>query len=154
MLLISKYKAYFETLKTRMTDIKSFVLVSEFEELEDYIKNLKKSDFPILVVREPSGDSMGNEDNQRWKWPCLLYVLEKFDHTSETYMGRWTAKANLLRIIGLVNDKMLEDMHNHTPDGDKLHLMHNLQPDGMHIDPENNFLGCLGYSLSFNLLTL
>ena len=153
MLSIKKLELYGESLKERIQGINHFLLLSEMVELEDSIKNLTQNQFPVLIFIEPSGDSAGNEDSQVWNWPCFAYVLKKFDHTHETYRSRINTKASLQDLIQLVNDTMLADMHNHQPDSDHIHLMHRLQPSGMHIDPENDFLGCTGYSLSFKLIT-
>lgn len=153
MLKVKQLYNYGASLVARVQGLHAYVFVSEYEELEDDIKNLSESQFPCLVFREPSGNSSGNEDNQTWSWQCLLYVLKKIDPSSETRETFLDKKSEMFDLVNEVKDLMIADMHNHELDANGIHFMHNLQTAGMHIDPENNFLGCIGYSLSFNLIS-
>ncbi len=148
------FDAYAQSLKNRIPGIASACFLSELLELEDYIRNLKENDFPILLAVEPSANTKGStEDNLRFTSSPLLFLLEKVDLANQTPAGKLEAKHRLHALMRELINLMMDDMHTHSPDREGLHLMHNLQPGSLNVDPENNFLGCMGYSLSFQLQT-
>lgn len=151
MIKLQDFKNYFDAYLTRIPAIKRCILVANEPQLLDYIKNMPESDFPALVVLIPSSDSIAaNPDNIMEANSCLIYILSKINKLDETPASWFTNMGTTQQIMSDVKNMMLADRGNHDVMG---HLLQRLDLNRMHTDPEYNYLGCNGWSLSFLILT-
>lgn len=150
---IKTYTDYFKTdVKNAVSEITRVIIVSNESQLADKIKNVKASDI-ILVVIVPSADvNAMNVDDLFTMNTCLLYVLKFYTNRDKVDSDFENALEETQDIAAAIAQKMIDDV-NTSEHGDCPHIMHYFEPNGMHIDPEYNYLGCNGWSLSFNLKT-
>lgn len=151
MLRIRALNDYYRRCLDKVSQLKEFILVSTEADLGQRIRDLADESFPILVVVIPSADTIAiGVDNVISANTCLLYVLQKADITTtdpDSFLDLMELTQELLReIIGqMISDRF--DAHGNCQ------LMSRLDLNRMHIDPEYNYYGCNGWSLSFNLQT-
>jgi hypothetical protein len=151
MLRIRALNDYYTACLEKIGSLKHYILVSTEAELGQRIRDLADDNFPLLVVVIPSADTIAiGADNVISANTCLLYVLQKADITSadsESFLDQMELTQELLReIIG----QMIADRFDANG---RCQLMSRLDLNRMHIDPEYNYYGCNGWSLSFNLQT-
>lgn len=148
MIRVNDFKTYAESFVSRITGLKKAIVVSNEAQLIKYLDRLKKSEFPLLVAVLPSADStVRDNDNVKENSICLIYVLSKIDATSETYDSFIADMDSTQQLLSDVKNLMHQDK---VSCGTTYHdLVKRLQCDKMHTDPEYNYLGCNGWSLSF-----
>lgn len=150
MISIKKYKQYWEHILTEVPDLKAMALVATEEGLGKKIKDQK--DFPLLVVIIPSSDPRSPDpDNIRELNQGIIFILyhrAASDQTDDNYVEDMD---NTQLIMKAVKEAMHTDMAEceleFHPE------MKELDTNSFHMDPEYNFLGCHGWSLSFQFLS-
>ncbi|MFZ4705402.1 MAG: hypothetical protein ACOYMF_05280 [Bacteroidales bacterium] len=151
MISVGTYNDYFKQLISRVSGLKSFILIANEPQLADNIRNMDDSEFPALVALIPSADSISRDpDNILETSTCLIYVLKKFEHndqTPTTFLSVMLETQNIMQAIKL---QMLADRADHAIFS---HLLERIDLSRMHTDPEYNYLGCNGWSLSFLIST-
>ena len=148
MVPIREYKEYWDEMVNRITNLKEAILVSDEKDLGKKIKDVKL--FPILVATVPSSDPDSvDEDNIGESNSCLLFVLKAVTESDRTD-NKYINDMELLQVImKAVKDNMKSDMVTCNAPGHS--LMSNLNVKSFHQDPEKNYLGCDGWSLSFKM---
>lgn len=141
---------YFKSIVTRLKAdgivINNCYLVRSEPELAGDIKQLPAKEF-FLAVLIPSSDTKGwNIDNLTETEGWLVYVLEKSDRKAITHDNRIVSVANHQLIITLVKKMLRDDIQDRS-----IPCNIDIDFDSMHTDPEDNFHGCEGYSLSFKV---
>lgn len=129
--------------------LKKHLWVTTESELSKKIQSLKVSDFPLLVTVTPSFDSKGrdNDDVQNIA-QMLFFVLTKGGFQSE--------KSNTIQLdmdtTFLIASQIQQLLLSGIP-GDDLCVMPNkIIQNSFHIDPEFNYLGTNGWSISFQTI--
>ncbi|MHC1707432.1 MAG: hypothetical protein AB9842_07910 [Bacteroidales bacterium] len=151
MLRIRTFNDYYQGCLEKIPGLKQCILVSTEAELGQRIRDLADEQFPLLVVVIPSTDTIAiGVDNVISANTCLLYVLQKTDITTtdpDAFLDLMELSQDLLReiIARMIADRF--DANGHCQ------LMSRLDLNRMHIDPEYNYYGCNGWSLSFTLQT-
>lgn len=150
---IRDYTDYFGTdVKNAVSDIDRVIFVANESQLSAKIKEIAAAEI-ILVVIIPSTDLLAPDvDNVKNSGTCLMYVLKSYPERDKLDADFIDALEETQDVLQLIQQKM-EDDKNTGVHGDCPHIMHYYEPDGAHSDPEYNYLGCNGWSLSFNLLT-
>jgi len=112
------------------------------------IKEIPAAEFFLAVVIPSSDTKAENIDNIKEVEPWLIYLLEKTDRKSITQANRLTSVAKQQQILRRIKEFMRSDIYDGT-------IPCNIRPDlnSMHTDPEDNFIGCEGYSLSFKVVS-
>ena len=151
MIKLDVYKGYWLDVKARINGLSRVILVRSEDELRDKIKALaNKEIFLVVVIPSTDTDSL-DLDNIRERETCIVYLLIKVARANQT---EFDVEGDLMFTqdkISMIKNFMLADAQNCE------HPYHSLLKQiafsSMHTDPEYNYLGCDGYSLSFTLLT-
>jgi len=150
MVRTSDYRAYFEAMKVLDARITIVKPVIKEDHLAGIIKKIKSTDI-ILTCVIPSADTNALDgDNYGDLNSGLIYILKKADRTGDIDSKVWERIDLLQEIMEGVKNKMLSDNANceNYPN-----MMSLLELNSLHTDPEYDFLGCDGWSLSFNFKT-
>lgn len=153
MIKISDYKSYWEHVLDELTadGLKYVALVATEEGLGKKIKDIKE--FPALISIIPSSDPVSpNTDTIGEMNSGMIFVLMKrpqSDQSDSVFLSDMDTTQELMK---KVKELMTEDKTNCDAE---FHLfMKRLDVQSMHQDPEYNYLGCNGWSLSFQFETL
>jgi hypothetical protein len=151
MISIKTYHDYFDSIVERSAALKSFRLVSNEAQMQSCIRDMPTSGFPALIALVPSADSVAqNIDSILEVNSCLIYVVSKIDSTTETNANFLANMETTQGILVQIKNFMLSDRSQHSVFN---HLLERVDINGMHTDPEYNYLGANGWSLSFSILT-
>lgn len=129
------------------TELSKYILVTNEGQLSKHLQDLKQSDFPLLVVVIPSYDAAAmDRDNFKLLTQMLMFVLKR-----DRFQGQ---KPELLEedmeeTLAITESIMLTFMAGF--DVADCIIPDMIVPNSYHIDPEVNFLGCNGWSISFQL---
>ena len=151
MINIRTYKEYWEGMVSRIDDLKGSVLVATEHHFKNKVSNLK--DYPVLVAVIPSSDPSSKDvDNIQEKNTGLIFILKKISASNvndENYIDDMELLQN---VIKEVKELMVSD---YTDCSSEYHQeMERLDVNSFHQDPEHNYLGHDGWSLSFNFNSL
>ncbi|MCX6272207.1 MAG: hypothetical protein NTU44_13505 [Bacteroidetes bacterium] len=151
MIPIRVLNDYFDGMLQKQPGFHSFLLVTTEADLGYRVKDLSEEQFPVLIVVVPGTDTIAlGADNVITASTCLLYVMQKTDVTNltqEEFLDTMATCQELL--VDLIEQMVMDkfDRNGHCT------LMTHLDVNRMHIDPEYNYYGCNGWSLSFTLQT-
>lgn len=151
MIKLNDFINYFKETKERINGLKRVIFVGTESDFAESIKNMPATDFPCLVVIIPSADSAAqNDDNIKEINTSLCYVVKKIDHKNKSEEHILEVMEETQDIMEELKAQMRNDKNNHQLINGK-HFMHHLKLDGWHTDPEYNYLGTWGWSLSFTI---
>ena len=146
MIKVNLLKSYFDAMAPRVLATKT-ILVRNETELAQKIKDFANGELFLVVVIPSSDTTARNSDNILEKETIILYAIKKVSHKDQDDADVISDMIQTQECITAVKDALLEDA------GDCDALMHEqlsrLDFNSMHTDPEYNYLGCDGYSLSF-----
>lgn len=126
-------------------------MVSEESEMSSYIKEVE-DDCLILVAVIPSSDTEAPDiDNIEEVDSCVIFVMKKITPSNLTTSEILQVRQNTQAVITSVKNEMINHAADVCEDNAGTKLMRRLVIDKMHTDPEYNYLGCTGWSLSFLL---
>ncbi|MHC1707482.1 MAG: hypothetical protein AB9842_08170 [Bacteroidales bacterium] len=150
MIKLSDYNSYFNGMLQKIPSLKHYLLAATESDLAEKIRNMRSTDFPVLVVIIPSADTIAaDSDNISEASSCLLYVLDKANQRDKSHSDFVSLMSSLQSVITAIKNQLKGDKENHVAP----HLLCYMDFNRMHTDPEYNFLECCGWSLSFTLLT-
>jgi len=130
------------------TDLEHAEWVTTESELSRKVPNLKTSHFPLLVYVTPSFDPDGMDaDNFKDVATMLFFVLKNGRFQSEKESNQVTDMDETLAITDQIKTYLL----NGFPSNPDCALVNGIIPHSFHIDPEYNYLGCNGWSMSFQI---
>lgn len=151
MVNIKTYRAYWEEMVNRIEELKASYLVANEAQLKDVAGNI--DEYPILVATVPSANPDSRDsDNTAEINTGLLFVLKKVaasDRTDDTYLDDMELMQDILKDV---KELMAADYEDCDVAGHA--VMHSLQVNSFHQDPEYNYLGHDGWSLSFRFGSL
>lgn len=146
MIRIGEYKAYWQTIIALVPDLQQAVMVANEAQLKDVLTGTPQ--YPILVATIPSASADGRDvDAYSERNSALIFVLEKTaasDRTSDSYLAMMD---RLQLVCAAIKARMLEHYAGCHP------VMKRLDVGSLHMDPEYNYLGHDGWSLSFKFTT-
>jgi hypothetical protein len=147
---ITELKALGQKCVDAIAELKQDVWVTTESELSRKVPNLRADDFPLLVMVTPSFDVEGQDaDNVRDVAQLLFFVLKKGGFQSEKESTQEADMNETLLIIQQIKSYLL----NGFPAVEDCSLPNHIVPHSFHIDPEFNYLGCNGWSMSFQIKT-
>ncbi|MEI6577693.1 MAG: hypothetical protein WCO63_16070 [Bacteroidota bacterium] len=149
MIGIASFKTYFDSIVSRLAGIKSITLISAEADFALAIRNLPVTRFPAMLLIVPSADSIAATPDSVFEVStCLLYIIQKVEASDQTPALFLEVLSNTQALMASVKTLMAADKGTHsiTP-----HLTHDINLNAMHTDPEYNFFGCHGWSLSFTI---
>lgn len=148
MVNIRTYKEYWADMVTRVPELKASHIVAIESQLQKIISDIPE--FPIIVATVPSADpDSRDEDNTGETNSALIFVLKRVnenDRTDDNYIDDMALMQNIMKQI---KDNMLADKVD--CDAGYHDIMSYLDVKSFHQDPEYNYLGCDGWSLSFKV---
>lgn len=153
MIKPSIYKSYWKHCNSVITELKSYHVVATEEGLGKKIKDIDSDSFPALIAILPSADPNSYDiDSVLEKNQALIFVLMRRGHADKS-------DAVFIADMDLTQDvmkKVKELMEADYRDCDSLYheTMARLNIGSFHQDPEYNYLGCDGWSLSFSFDTI
>ncbi len=151
MIRVRDYNNYFEQMCCWIQGLNGFVLVSGEAQFGEYIRQKSTSDFPLLIALIPSADSIAHDpDNILETATCLIYVMKKVESSDQTADSFLDTMEETQQIMQAIKEKMRADRGRHEIFS---HLLERIDLSRMHTDPEYNYLGCNGWSLSFLIST-
>lgn len=149
MINITQLKALAEQCVVH-TALNHAIWVTTEAELSRKVPNLKASQFPLLVFVTPSFEQDApDSDNAKDVATLLFFVLINGRFQAETEITQQNDMNNTLEIIGKIKQYLL----NGFPDSVPCSIVDGVIPYTFHIDPEFNYLGCNGWSMSFQIKT-
>ena len=149
MIKIREYQTYWESIKSRIPAINSCYIVSHQDQIEGKIRQVVAGEIVMLVI-VPSADTDAlSIDCVRENNVCLIYLLKKISLPNSDDSIFVNEMEEVQDLTTSIKTMMLADQGEHK----EPHFMHNFDPDKMHMDPEYNFFGCNGWSVSFTLAT-
>lgn len=153
MISITRFKEYWAHCANDLKAINSYHVVPTEEALGKKINNLKKTDFPVLVAVIPSSNPKSmDSDSVLESNQCLVFILGKrpvSDKTDDTLISDMSITQSAMQQL---KNLMLADRND--CDAEFHDVMKRLNVMSLHQDPEYNYLGCDGWSLSFEFDTL
>jgi len=153
MVPVKTYKSYWDDLKIEL-GIDRVLMVSDESELQQLIKEVVDGE-KILVAVIPSSDTEAPDiDNIEEVDSCFLFILQKVSFQDLTRDELLDVQEFTQELISSIKERMTEDCANVNTDTPGSLLMRRLVIDKMHTDPEYNYLGCTGWSLSFQLKSI
>ena len=153
MVSVRSYKAFWEYVATRITEIKQVILVDDESELSKKIEDVADKEI-ILVAPYPSSDfNPLDEDNFGDVDTCVIYLLMKINVKNETEEDILTERATTQGLLSDIRGLMLDLEAEWTNPTQWTRLMKQLIRGKQHSDRERNFFGCNGYSMSFGIRT-
>jgi hypothetical protein len=151
MIKLTDYSAYWKDMVSRVSALKQAILVTDESHLKDYLT--KNPQYPLLVATIPSAGSISRDaDSYTEKNNALIFVITKVaasDRTAASYLSSMT---ELQTVISAVKNLMLADFA--TCENTMHEFMQRLDVGSFNQDPEYNYLGHDGWSLSFKFDTL
>jgi len=132
------------------TGVAHHIWVTTESELSKHINGIRGDQFPLLVVVTPSYDADAiNADNVMDVNQMIFFVLKRDKFQSANQANNIADMDATLEIVTAIKNFLL----NGFPDFQDCTLVNGVAPDSFHIDPEFNYLGCNGWSMSFQIKT-
>jgi hypothetical protein len=152
MIRVKTYKHFFEHMAEAVQGISKVYTVADEQELEKFLRDLEDKEV-VLVAVIPSSDTIFSDlDNKQEQDNAVVYILKK---TSDSDM----TEDDLLDLrddTQIQITELKEQLHRMAMDTDSLdphiEMARRLVPV-FHTDPEYNYLGCNGWSISFKWKT-
>jgi len=137
------------TLGQRLKDhtaLNDFVWCTTESDLSKKLHKKIQSDFPLLVMITPSFDSKGSSlDSIRDVASMIFFVLHNPNSTNLTDV----MLIDRMDLCLAITEEIQDVLCNGFPDEQGCFVSNGIDPSSFHIDPETNFLGCHGWSMSF-----
>lgn len=145
MIRITEYRDYFKTVQQRL-GITTLKMISGEAQIISFLRDLPFESCPVLVLVIPSSDTIASdEDNIMEPSTGILFLLSKVDTTMETEDTMVSGLQVTQDYLKSIKELMRADKEAH----DAPHLLHYIDFNRLHTDPEINLSGCNGWSLSF-----
>jgi len=148
MIPLTEYKAYFEGMMRTDIRIKRVLLVINESHLAKVIKDIDDDELFMIAVIPSADVNAMNADNRGDMNAGLIYIVNKVDRKSYDDSEMLQVLGRTQSVMNNVKQKMVDDCQSNT-----VTEMTQLDLPSMHMDPEYDFLGCDGWSLSFNFKT-
>lgn len=137
----------FATRLVAETELTKYILVTNEGQLSKRVQDLKQTDFPLLVVVIPSYDAAAiDRDNFKLLTQMLMFVLKRDRFQGQKPELLEEDMEETLSITETIIQTFMAGF-----DVADCTIPEMIVPGSYHIDPEVNFLGCNGWSISFQL---
>lgn len=146
MIPISTWRAYWNNYIHRIQGIGQVIQVGREDDLTNEIKNIGLNELFLAIVIPSYNSQSPDADNYLEDASCMMFVMIKIDR-KDFDQNRLTSlmdsSGTILKACRFLmqTDKSVDD------NGGT--IMRNLSLDDIHTDPELNYLGCYGWSMSF-----
>jgi len=147
MVNISSLLSLAENLKNN-TELNHVIWVTTESELSKKLPKASLTSFPALVVVTPSYDSKGSDrESIRDITSLIFFILSKQSHQNIKEEELVMDMDKTLSICKQIETILISGF----PNQDTCYISNHVDPESFHIDPEFNYLGCNGWSMTFEL---
>ncbi|HNW73975.1 MAG TPA: hypothetical protein PKN44_10145 [Bacteroidales bacterium] len=153
MILISTYESLWGYFCRKIQSISRHFVVADVDEMQEIASDLADGEVVLIAVIPSSDIETSNFDDIEEIDTCWVFVLKKSDPSSMTREELSRHRNVTQQIITDVKKEILRLTSDYAVENNYTRLLHGLVPGRMHTDPEYNFLGCNGWSLSFAIKT-
>jgi len=151
MIPLKIYKGLWDAIAEKVGTFNNVFCVSDESEMQDRIDQLSDQEYLLVAVIPSSNmtaldlDTVSEIDN------CVLYVLQKTDPSTMTPDEILDQRSHLQWLMTEIKFMMLMLAGDTVNYNDFTLLMKKLTDGKIHTDPEYNYLGCTGWSISFDI---
>lgn len=150
MMPIDDFRAFWVIMATRISINRAY-LVRDESELSLYIKTVESLEIFMIVVIPSADSNASNADNILEQETVVVYVMRKCDRSNENDASAIDTMMVTQNAISAIKRLLLSDSNT---ESSPFHDMTKRIDFGkFHTDPEYNYFGCDGYSLSFPVIT-
>jgi hypothetical protein len=146
---ISDYKKYFESVRIAVPGISKVLVFASQDQFSEKVRDENPDDTLLILIIPSSDTNSVNVDDVMENNTGLLFIVKFTDIRSLENDDFVNFVDTMGDVMAQVKQKMTDDKHDHSCPG----IMHYFDPNNMHTDPEYDYYGTYGWSLSFNLLT-
>ena len=152
MIGVKTYKSFWDYLKTYISGITTVKIVADEKELEKFLRELADKEVVLIAVIPSSDTDYSNLDNKKEDDNSVVYILKKSNQSDMTEAELLTLRDDTqVQITAL--KKKLYDMACDTDSVDSYTKLARRMVPAFHTDPEYDYLGCNGWSISFKWKT-
>jgi hypothetical protein len=143
MINLTDYENYWESVKNRITEIKSILPVIFNAEMGPKIQSLKDSELPALFFITPSGMTSGQDvDNWEDRSTCVIFLMKHYSPQRKT---AYEVIKELQPLIEKIKGMMIKDK------ASGCNVMDNLDLNSLSTIPEGGLYAMFaGWSLGFD----
>ena len=145
MIKIRIFKSLWDSMAVRVDATKA-ILVRDETELAQKIKGIDSGELFLVVVIPSSDTSARDNDNILEKETVIVYCVMKVSHSNQDDADVLDCMEITQDCITALKNCLLEDAEN--CDSEYHTFIKRIDFNRLHTDPEYNYLGCDGYSLS------
>ncbi len=153
MVPVRTYRTFWEHMKTLVPQVNTVYLFATEKELTKYIAEVTTNDILLLALIPSSDTKAANIDNLTEVAPCVIFILRKTTDGDLSPEQLFEDREITQGVMNAVKQKMWDMAGDFDHQDANTRLMRRLILNGMHTDPEYNYLGCNGWSLAFGLDT-
>lgn len=150
MIRIDKLNLYWKRMSNRVAATQA-ILVRDESELAQKIKNIINGEMFLVVVIPSSDTRARNSDNIQELELVIVYALKKVAHKDQNDTDVINDMIQTQECITKIKGFLLDDSTN--CDAIDHDMISKIDFNKIHTDPEYNYLGCDGYSISLQLTT-
>ena len=152
MILFSKLTKWSEYLALKFEKVNDSSMVINQNDLRDVFEDLKQESYPFAAVVIPSskGDAR-DEDNYGEINLILFFILMPTEE-----MGDYASRMSYMNMMMDVTAQIKQDLRDQREDEEApFHdIFDKIDLNSFHTDPERNFMGHDGWSVSFKVKTM
>lgn len=153
MIPVNTYIGLWNYIQQSIQGIDTCLIVHEESDLALMIRDVSLGSVLLIAVIPSSDMQPDNPDNLMETDTCFVFVVKKTDRGSVLQTEYLQELGLMQRLMEAVKHKLISLAADTAHLSPHSHLLHGLQTNTMHTDPEYNLLGCDGYGLSFKIKT-
>ena len=153
MIPVKKFKRFWEYMADVVGKITLVFVVSDESEMIRRIENVNDGEFLLVAVIPSSNSDLIDQDNYKEIENPIVYVLKKSDASNLDEDDILQIRHETQELMTAIKKEMIRLAGENVPCDEYTSLMENLCDGKIHTDPEYNYLGCTGWSFSFDLKT-
>ncbi len=147
MISVNKFKELVIHLVASIDGINHHVITVQEDHFHKKAKDLTTDQMPLLLAVIPSADGEGDHDNYGDRDNFLMFVLTRREGSDRNDDNMITDYHDTQQAIMAIKEKLIEISEN--CDSEFHPDLQNLALDSFHMDPEYNFNGWDGWSMTF-----
>jgi len=152
MIRVKEYKTFFEHMANCVPGINKVLIVADEQELEKFLREIADKAVVMIAVI-PSSDTIFTDlDNKQEDDNSVVYIIKKTTARDMTEDDLLNVREDTQQKIMQLKDQLYY-MAMDTESQDPINKMGRRLVPIFHTDPEYNYLGCNGWSISFKWKT-
>ena len=152
MIRVKAYKTFFEHMANCVTGINKVLIVADEQELEKLLREIEDKAV-IMIAVIPSSDTIFTDlDNKQEDDNSVVYIIKKTTARDMTEDDLLDVRDDTQQKIMQLKDQLYYMAMDRESQDPIIKMARRLVPI-FHTDPEYNYLGCNGWSISFKWKT-